>query len=1004
MEENAPITNGDESDGLSPSPYPELVLAANEADLELASASVSESVSEAETDGSYLETTEASDSESESDSDLEEGKEDLSTTIVKEIRDGTYVCLVCTGEIDSNAKIWSCGNCYRVYDLECIRDWAIRGSSTNRESKTWRCPACSKETRQIPSRFTCWCGKVTNPKPNTENPFSCMSICDQKFSNCIHSCTSVCHPAKHPLCGALGPVMKCQCGKEEQQLPCLVTPYEHGWRCDSGCDIELCEFGHRCKKGCHKGFCGPCQESVTMPCYCGKEDLTLRCLEKALKRCTNTEGKKWVGIGSCSHLNEEYYDCGFHYETIPCQPLGKTKKCIYSPDVVTTCYCGKTKVGVLNRNKCTDPIPECDNVCGKLLPCGCTCQFKCHDGPCECFNILTSPCSCGNGSFLVPCKFLQAGLLPKCTHKCTVLLNCRKHYHREECCEYEQVGLKRLRERKKALRNNVRTNSDDDIMTIEPVHICTRACNKLKSCGRHFCAALCHSGPCEVCLESTNEDLVCHCGKTVLQAPVRCGTKLVCHEQCVRLKPCGHPQEPHECHDDSVECPKCTTQVTKECNCGAKNDVKGVLCSQTNVTCGSVCTKLKLCGHPCMNVCSPNCTKHDIHASSSLCQSMCKKIRSTCPHYCKLKCHANKSGKSPKCDATVCSQMVEVSCACGSLRMKTPCGSSLNTASNIGKVLECDDLCFRHQRDLELKKAFFGNGKSAAVAEAEEKFPYTRSIVDTYSKQTTWCSRMESFMREFVENPEKQHYYFPTMIAPQRQFVCELADVYKLYHEILGDETNEQVLIVLVEQTELPPLTIEAAIYERDKALENIRIRQEKIDLLFMNAIIIKDVFFGVTKERLEREFLEDPLSDNGCIAKLKDFVYYNKVTYQNPTEESQAALFALMRSIKNSLRTKSLAFECKLGLIDDDVETILKEGSNPVQRTTEEEAETTSVQNTDDLIALEVVEDQTNVQVITGSLEECTVFEDAESRNEHDVDISFKTPQSLNVFDILLE
>ncbi|KAG7192253.1 FKBP12-associated protein [Scheffersomyces spartinae] len=983
--------NTSEDDDIGDINRPDLSADTSECALQLETDSVTDVDSEAYSD---------SESESEPDSNLDQ---DLATTIINEIRQGDYVCLVCTGEIDANAKVWSCGNCYRVYDLDCIRDWAQRGSSTNRENKTWRCPACSKETKRIPSRFACWCGKVTNPKPNPENPFSCMSICDQKFTNCIHSCTSVCHPAKHPLCGALGPVMKCQCGKHEQQLPCLVTPYDQGWRCDTSCDVELCEFGHRCGKGCHKGFCGPCQELITMSCYCGKEDLTIKCLDKILKR-----GELWIGVGKCSHLNEQYYDCGSHFETVGCQPFTTPPKCIYSPELVTTCYCGKTNVGVLNRSKCTDPIPECDNVCGKLLPCGCTCRFKCHEGPCECFNILSSPCSCGNGSYLVPCKFLQAGLLPKCTHKCTVLLNCRKHYHREECCEYEQIGLKRLRERKKALRNNTRTNSDDDIMTIEPVHICTRPCNKLKQCGTHYCAALCHLGSCEVCLESTNDDLVCHCGKTVLQAPVRCGTKLVCHEQCVRDKPCGHPQEPHECHDETIECPKCTTTVTKECNCGAKKDMKGVLCSQNSVLCGTVCTKSKLCGHPCMNVCSPNCTKHDIHSSSSVCQSMCKKIRSLCPHYCKLKCHANKLGKSPKCDATVCSHMVEVSCACGSLKMKTPCGSSLTTESNIGKVLECDDLCFRHQRDLELKKAFFGNGNgnsaSSATAQVEEQFPYTKSIVDTYTKQTTWCSRMESFMREFVENPDKRFYYFPIMIAPQQQFICELADLYKLYHEILGDESSneQQVLIVLVEQTELPSLTIEAAIYEREKSLESIRIRQEKIDLLFMNAIIIKDVFFGVTKERLEREFLENPLSQNGCIVKLRDYVYYNTETYLNSTSDSEAELYALMRSIKNSLRTKSLAFECKLGLIDEEVLTILKEtikvASTPTNNTTP------ANDDTSDGITLTADNKVVSTDDIIEGIERTKIDEiEHESKEFESTEFESTVPKSLNVYDILL-
>lgn len=61
--------------------------------------------------------------------------------------------------------------------------------------------------------------------------------------------------------------------------------------------------------------------------------------------------------------------------------------------------------------------------------------------------------------------------------------------------------------------------------------------------------------------------------KTVIPAPVRCGTKLVCHEQCIRVPLCGHRPEPHECHDDSINCPKCTALVVRECDCGATLDI-----------------------------------------------------------------------------------------------------------------------------------------------------------------------------------------------------------------------------------------------------------------------------------------------------------------------------------------------------------------------------------------------------------------------------------------------
>lgn len=152
--------------------------------------------------------------------------ESLESTILSEIQQGQYICLVCTGEIDQDSTIWCCQLCFRVYDLECIKDWATRGSSTNKTNRTWRCPACNHESKILPKKFTCWCGKVKNPEKNALMPFSCGNLCNYKYPDCIHRCLNTCHPGKHPVCGASGPSMKCHCGKEQKQLPCIITPYK----------------------------------------------------------------------------------------------------------------------------------------------------------------------------------------------------------------------------------------------------------------------------------------------------------------------------------------------------------------------------------------------------------------------------------------------------------------------------------------------------------------------------------------------------------------------------------------------------------------------------------------------------------------------------------------------------------------------------------------------------------------------------------------------------------
>lgn len=873
-------------------------------------------------------------------SDEEDINESLSTTIIQEIQDGTYTCLVCTCEIDQTSTVWSCDNCYRVYDLECIKDWAIRGSSTNKQNKNWRCPSCNIEHKKIPNRFTCWCGRITNPNSNSLVPFSCGNSCNYKYGDCIHSCSSVCHPGKHPVCGAMGPLMKCKCGKCERQLPCLITPYEDRWQCENECEIEVCELGHKCSsKQCHLGFCGPCVELVATRSYCGQHVLEVPCHTRDPKICYKN-GVEFVGGTACDDITIVHYDCGIHYEELTCQPLPeKTKACKFSPEVVKQCYCGKTTVDNLKRTKCTDPMPTCDSVCGKLLKCGCRCLAQCHPGECVCYNFVEAKCNCENTTFLVPCKFVQDGYKPKCKLKCPVMLNCRRHYHREVCCPTQQVALKREKERKKQIRNRVRANFDDDNMTIEPNHICTRTCNRLKLCGLHYCEAMCHNGPCGVCLESTNEDLVCACGKTVVPAPVRCGTVIDCHEQCSRPKACGHPPEPHECHDELKPCPKCTKLVKKACNCGIKKDIPNVLCSQENVSCGKICTVKKDCGHPCLKVCAKGCVD-GIHDQVANCQSVCHALRKTCPHYCKLKCHALKKGN---CDSVTCKEQVTITCECGLRSKRVSCGSSNLEVTKIGTFLECDDACVKAKRDAELKSALVDD----VISQPFEN-PYNSDITLVYQRQTTWCLKIETLMRDFISDYQdqvasgadgaeiKKSYNFPPMPRAQRSFIHNLCASYKLYSESQDKEPQRSVFFMITDRTSVPPLTIQAVItLEEDikrKELAFKEIKEMELADAYFNAIILQDVFFGVVREDIEThttKILEGFKYEikEPCLQWMKEstYIFYSKVDYKEMDVEKENKLYMLMKTFKNVLRDNLIAFDCKLCMVDSSADVILK-------------------------------------------------------------------------------
>jgi hypothetical protein len=83
--------------------------------------------------------------------------------------------------------------------------------------------------------------------------------------------------------------------------------------------------------------------------------------------------------------------------------------------------------------------------------------------------------------------------------------------------------------------------------------------------------------------------MICHCGRTVLEPPIPCGTRVNCRYQCTRPPPpCGHPRTQHSCHEDPSACPPCPFLTGKPCACG-KKIVENVRCSQEKVSCGAVC-------------------------------------------------------------------------------------------------------------------------------------------------------------------------------------------------------------------------------------------------------------------------------------------------------------------------------------------------------------------------------------------------------------------------------
>lgn len=603
----------------------------------------------------------------------------LAEAILSDIVSQVYVCLVCTDHISYLSKVWSCHHCSRVFDLDCIQDWAFSDRKNKNSADGWRCPSCNMSHALLPKSYTCWCGKVPNPPSNMLEPHSCGYKCGAVLNDphCPHGCSSICHPGPHQQkCNQMGPKSFCHCGKKHKETTCTLTPYQKGWSCGEICGRRLACGLHKCQKPCHSGVCDDCDIEIKGNCYCGSEkNEYVKCSEKNPLKST-TGDVNWIGLFQCNNICQSYLSCGIHKCDSSCHQFTATcHNCPLSVESITHCICGKSSLFQLgiSRNKCTDPIPTCDKICGKTLSCGHKCYWTCHEGECApCFTPVDMSCSCDTFKYSIACGLIQEGYKPQCKQKCNLLMSCRRHFCKNRCCADKPEAIKRENSIKKRIRKNELSPQAAQQIQVEAGHVCLQTCEKKLACGKHYCQAMCHIGPCPPCLESVFEDLECHCGKTRIPAPVRCGTKLPpCPFQCVREKDCGHTQEPHACHSEDVECTSCRQLVTKKCRCEKGNLMGNVVCSQNDaqVSCMQVCGKPAACGidgHKC---------KKECHLPGN-CQIACTEIcegKRSCGHKCKEQCHGVNGAKGDCPDTKQCTEIMNVTCKCGCRKMTLEC-------------------------------------------------------------------------------------------------------------------------------------------------------------------------------------------------------------------------------------------------------------------------------------------------------------------------------------------
>ncbi|XP_065221167.1 protein shuttle craft [Planococcus citri] len=539
--------------------------------------------------------------------------------LTEQLNDGILECLVCCERIKQREPVWSCSNCYHVLHLYCITKWA---KSSKNDNNNWRCPACQNESVQIPEKYMCFCNKtrLQTEWNRNDTAHSCGEVCGKSKENptpwfiCEHKCNLLCHPGPCPSC-TIQVTRECGCGRTTRTVQCsFKTPILCGKVCD-----RLLNCGvHRCLKTCHFGECEPCDMKTEIACFCNKSKKELICGSQEQENFT------------CGEKCDKTLACDNHKCDLICHQE-ECGLCPRSPIVVNSCCCGKTPLTENTRQSCLDPMPTCEQICGKRLHCGTInkphfCESKCHDGDCTpCKKSALVKCRCGGKEMSIPCSKIDKDTGFQCQKKCNKKRSCGKHKCNQLCC-------------------------------IDVDHICPQRCSGTLSCGKHRCDILCHRGKCGRCLQSSFEELYCHCGHSVIYPPVPCGTKPpACDQPCQRQHDCEHPPL-HVCHSDRA-CPPCIVFTDKLCY-GGHELRKTIPCYQKEFSCGLPCGQPLPCGfHKCLVPCHAG----DCLTASKKCTQPCTKPRDLCGHPCNAPCHKGY------CPDTPCKEMVKVTCACGNL-------------------------------------------------------------------------------------------------------------------------------------------------------------------------------------------------------------------------------------------------------------------------------------------------------------------------------------------------
>ena len=873
---------------------------------------------------------------------------DIATRTHEDIANSVYECPICTVEVTTNSRVWSCKTCWTVFHLGCIKKWSTNEGSTQAQQRNqngdlppprqWRCPGCNLPKDDLPSNYTCWCEKETDPRPITGiSPHSCGQTCGKSRilpKKCPHPCDLPCHAGPCPPCIHMGPTQSCYCGKTSISRKCVETDYESGWSCGEICGDPLPCGEHSCFKSCHQGVCGACEVLMDCRCYCGKVQQDVICCERGDEKesasAKDGEVEAWLGSFYCGNRCDRDFDCGKHRCENKCHPqVLESPHCPRSPNVVSHCPCGKTPLTDIStspRTNCGDSIPNCDRSCGKKLRCGHACLEVCHSGQCmPCLQIMDIACRCGRTHSETICH-QGSNEPPQCMRPCRANLNCGRHECGERCCSGERKASDRQATKRKVKPLGANRMIDEGI---EAEHICTRPCGRMLKCGNHVCPELCHKGQCGSCREAIFEEISCDCGKTVLQPPLPCGTvPPPCRFECERPKTCGHPSVPHDCHGDGEKCPKCPFLSQKSCLCG-KNTLKNQPCFLTEVRCGEVCGTMLRCGsHNCRKQCHRSGECEDV---GTTCKQSCGKAKKVCGHPCEEACHAPSLCREDK----PCQNKMLITCDCQHLKQETKCNASKNSDGNSKKTLNCDDECARLARNQKLAQAL----NIDPEAHKDDHVPYSNDTLKMFRENIKWAQTQEREFRVFAADDDEKRLRFKPMPAHQRSFLHSLSEDFGLDSESMDPEPHRHVAIFKTPRFVMAPMkTLAECVRIRVAEASNAAAIEPQRRLQGgrqpFNGFLMTHPRFGLTLEELRADYAVSLESTPGLAYDISFLPSEEIVIKARPASESsaisssavEASIKALMTPMCAVTSSKKLASSLQLCSLDPSLNIIRRE------------------------------------------------------------------------------